>query len=58
MTKMEPFATRIDAKTLKDFRLCVLKKHGRLYGWLKDEIIMALREHIRIMERELNEGEI
>lgn len=55
--RMLPFATRIDANTLKNFRILVLKKHGRLYGKMKDEIVRALRTHIHKMENELDDGE-
>ena len=54
--RMIPFATRIDANTLKNFRILVLKKHGQLYGKLKREIEKALKEHIEKMSKELKEG--
>jgi len=54
-TCMQPFATRIDAELLKDFRLCVLKLHGQLYGKMKDEITRGLRNHIHTMQRELED---
>ena len=54
--KLMPLATRIDAETLLQFRIAVLKKHSRLYGYLKDEITRALKKHIHTMECELKEG--
>ena len=52
-TAMQPFATRVDHEVLKHFRMTVLRKHGKLYGKLKDEIETALSEHIIRMEAEM-----
>ncbi len=43
---------RVEEEILKSFRVAVVKKHGKLYGFLKREINKPLLTHEKELEEE------
>ena len=43
---------KVEEETMKNLRGAVVKRHGKLYGFLKKEINRALQEHAKKLMEE------
>ncbi len=46
---------RLDEQTAKDFRELVFRKYGTLYGSIQSELNRAIRNHIPLLIKELED---
>ena len=49
-TKMSLLVVNVDEQLLDNFRRFAVNKHGKIYGVLKPEIELALRNHLTAQE--------
>ena len=47
---------KADEKTLKEFRRAVINKYGKLRGPLGEELVLAIQEHTKKLEKEIEEN--
>ena len=55
-SKTEQINVRIDRNTAQELRRLVLRKYGKLYGVLRQEIEKGLKSHVQRLEAENDEG--